>query len=95
MNKSQRSQIQLTNFTLVLLNKALKFRNINFSIPYMLSNKGRRGKPTNIMSLAFNTITTGKLSLFVLSALIKGISSGRMASLSLFLIVVSGMSKKK
>lgn len=62
----------------------------------MLSNKGRRGiKPTNIMSLAFNTITTGKLALFVLSALIKGISSGRMASLSLFLIVVSGMSKKK
>lgn len=34
------------------------------------------------MSLAFNTITTGKLALFVLSALIKGISSGRMASLS-------------
>lgn len=34
------------------------------------------------MSLAFNTIATGKLALFVLSALIKGISSGRMASLS-------------
>lgn len=47
------------------------------------------------MRLAFNIITTGKLALFVLSALIKGISSGRMASFSLFLIVVSGMSKKK
>lgn len=40
------------------------------------------------MRLAFNTITTGKLALFVLSALIKDISAGRMASLSLFLIVV-------
>lgn len=47
------------------------------------------------MRLAFNAITTRKLALFVLSALIKGISSGRMASLSLFLIVASGMSKKK
>lgn len=62
----------------------------------MLSNKAQKGiKPANIMRLAFNTITTGKLALFVLSALIKGISSGRMASLSLFLIVVSGMSNKK
>lgn len=49
----------------------------------MLFNKARGGiKPTNIMSLAFNTITTGKLALFVLSALIKGISSSGMASLS-------------
>lgn len=62
----------------------------------MLSNKAQRGiKPTNIMRLAFNTITTGKLALFVLSALIKGISSGRMVLLSFFLIVVSGMSEKK
>ena len=62
----------------------------------MLSNKAQRGiKPTDIMRLAFNTIATGKLALFVLSALIKGISSGRMVLLSFFLIVVSGMSEKK
>lgn len=62
----------------------------------MLSNKAQKEiKSTSIMRLAFHTITTGKPALFVLSALIKGISSGRMASFSLFLIVVSGMSKKK
>lgn len=81
--KHKMPHIQLTNFTGVLFNKALKFRNINSSISYMLFNKAQGGiKPTNIMRLAFNTITTGKLALFVLSALIKGISSGRMASLS-------------
>lgn len=93
--KSKMPQIQLNHFTVILFNKALKFTNINSSVLCMLSNKAQRGiKPTSIMRLAFNTITTAKLDLFVLSALIKGISSGRMASFSLFLIVVSGMSKK-
>ena len=62
----------------------------------MLSNKAQRGiKPTDIMRLAFNTIATGKLALFVLTAFIIGMSSGRMVLLSFFLIVVSGMSEKK
>jgi hypothetical protein len=39
-------------------------------------------KSSNIIRPAFNTITTGKVALFVLSALIRGIFSGRMAPFS-------------
>lgn len=67
--KSKMPQIQLHDATVILFNKALKFTNINSSVLYMLSNKAQRGiKPTSIMRLAFNTITTAKLDLFVLSA---------------------------